>query len=113
MLDAAALRLIGAGRGKRATVGEALELQGDCLTGVWAAVAGKRLGPVPGGFWSQLVWSWRNAVEDLGSHGAVLPAELDVFSRASQEAREAAFRQGYAGRAVSACPPPPEIVARG
>jgi len=113
MLDAAALRLIGAGRGKRATVGEALELQGDCLTGVWAGVAEKRLGPVPGGFWSQLVWSWRNAVGDLGSQGAVLPAELDVFSRASQEAREAAFRQGYAGRAVSACPPPPEIVARG
>ena len=43
--------------------GEALELQGDCLTGVWAGVAEERLGPVPGGFWSQLVWSWRNAVE--------------------------------------------------
>ena len=94
MLDAAALRLIGAGRGKRATVGEALELQGDCLTGAWAAVAEKRLGPVPGGFWSQLVWSWRNAVGDLGSQGAVLPAELDVFARASQEAREAGLPPG-------------------
>ena len=65
LLDAAALRLIGAGRGQRARVGEALALQADCLTGVWAAAASKRLGPVPAGFWGQLVWSWRNVVEDL------------------------------------------------
>ena len=49
ILDAAALRMIGAGRGKRAAVGEALDLQADCLTGAWAAAAGKRLGPVPAG----------------------------------------------------------------
>ena len=53
MLDAAALRLIGARRGKRAVVGEALALQADCLTGVWAAAASNRLGPVPPAFWGQ------------------------------------------------------------
>ena len=113
MLDAAALRLIGAGRGKRAVVGEALELQADCLTGVWAAAAEKRLGPVPASFWSQLVWSWRNVVEDLGGQGVVVPAELDVFARATQEERQQAFRQGYDGGGIAACPAPAAIVARG
>ena len=113
MLDAAALRLIGAGRGKRAVVGEALELQGDCLTGVWAAVAAKHLGPVPASFWSQLVWSWRNVVEDLASEGVAGPDEFNIFARATQEERQQAFRQGYDGGGIAACPAPAAIVARG
>jgi predicted metalloprotease len=113
MMDAAALRLIGAGRGKRAAVGEALELQADCLTGAWAAAASKRLGPVPAPFWGQLVWSWRNAVEDLASQGVRMPAEFDPFASAAQGERQEAFRQGYAGGGIAACPPPAEIVARG
>lgn len=112
MLDAAALRLVGAGRGRRAAIGEALELQGDCLTGVWAAAAARRLGPVPADFWSQLVWSWRNVVDDLGARGIRVPPEFDVLARASQDSRQQAFRQGYAGRGLAACPPPAEIVAR-
>jgi predicted metalloprotease len=113
MLDAAALRLIGAGRRGRAVVDAALELQADCLTGVWAAAAGDRLGPVPAPFWGQLVWSWRNVVDDLGARGVGVPPEFDIFASASREAREDAFAQGYAGGAVAACPPPGEIVARG
>lgn len=113
VLDAAALRLIGAGRGRRALVGEALALQADCLTGVWAAAAGKRLGPVPAGFWSQLVWSSRNVAEELASQGPHAAAELNPFARAAREARQDAFQRGYAGDGIAACPPPAEIVARG
>ena len=112
ILDAAALRMIGAGRGKRAAVGEALDLQADCLTGAWAAAAGKRLGPVPPAFWGQLVWSWRNAVADLASQDRRLSAEFDVFARASQVDRQGAFSRGYAGSGLAACPAPAEVVAR-
>ena len=42
-----------------------------------------------------------------------MPAELDVFARATQEERQEAFRQGYAGGGIAACPAPAEIVARG
>jgi predicted metalloprotease len=112
LLDAAALRLIGAGRDQRAAVGKALQLQGDCLTGAWAAAAGKRLGPVPEKFWSQLVWSWRNVVADRRAEGLRLPPEFDVFAHATQDERQAAFSQGLAG-GTTACPPPTAVVARG
>jgi predicted metalloprotease len=112
MLDAAALRLIGAGRGQRAVVGEALELQADCLTGAWAAAAERRLGRVPEGFWSQLVWSWRNVVEELATEDVRVPAEFNAFARATRDERDSAFRRGYAAGGIAACPPPPEIVAR-
>ena len=43
-LDRAAIELVGARRGRRADVATALALQGDCLSGVWAAAAEPRLG---------------------------------------------------------------------
>lgn len=113
MLDAAALRLIGAGRGQRSSVGTALALQADCLTGLWAKSATKRLGPVPDAFWGELVFSWRNQVEDLAARGEQIPGEFDIFAQGSQDDRKAAFARGYAGRGLSACPAPAEIVARG
>lgn len=113
LLDAAALRLVGAGRGQRATVGEALELQGDCLTGAWAAMAGKRLGPVPDDLWSQLVWSWRNVVADRRAEGIRVPPGFDAFAHATQVERQAAFARGQAGGSIAACPAPAAIVARG
>ncbi len=113
VLDAAALRLIGARRGRRAVVGEALALQADCLTGVWAAAAATRLGPVPPAFWGQLVWSWRNVVDDLASAGTRVPAEFDALARGTQDGRQDAFRRGYEGTGITSCPPPAEVVARG
>ena len=104
VLDAAALRLLGASRARQAEVAAELALQADCLTGAWAAAAG--LGAVPEGFYDQLVWSARNVVDDLGREGVRVPAEFDPFAAGSRAARAAAFAKGYAARAVAGCPPP-------
>ena len=105
MLDAAALRLIGAGRGRRALMGEALALQADCLTGVWAAAAGNRLGPVPARLLEPtgLVVAQRRR-RSWRAKALRVPAEFDAFGRATQEAREAAFLPGYAGGGVGRLP---------
>jgi predicted metalloprotease len=102
-LDRAALALVGARRGRRAEVATALALQADCLAGVWAAAAEPRLGPVPEGFWDQLVWSARNVAEDLGREGIELPAELDVFAAGARPARGVAFAEGYAAGRIGDC----------
>jgi predicted metalloprotease len=103
VFDAAALRLIGAGRAARAELAAALALQADCLTGAWAAATGLAL---PEGFYDQLVWSARNLVDDLGRDGVRVAAEFDPFAPGSREARAAAFARGYAAGAIAACPPP-------
>jgi predicted metalloprotease len=103
VFDAAALRLIGAGRAARAELAAALALQADCLTGAWAAATGLAL---PEGFYDQLVWSARNLVDDLGRDGVRVAAEFDPFAPGSREARAAAVARGYAAGAIAACPPP-------
>ena len=103
LLDAAAIELVGARRGRRAEVGTALAMQADCLAGVWAAAAAPRLGPVPDDFWGQLVWSSRNVVDDLGRAGVRVPAEFDVFAAGGQAARGAAFAEGYASGRIEGC----------
>jgi predicted metalloprotease len=102
-LDRAALELAGARRGRRAEIATALALQADCLAGVWAAAAEPRLGPVPEGFWNQLVWSARNVAEDLGRAGIEVPAELDVFAAGPRAARDVAFAEGYAAGRIGDC----------
>jgi len=109
ILDRAALELVGARRARRAAVRAALALHADCLTGAWAAAAAARLGPVPDGFYSQLVWSARNVVDDLGQAGVRVPPEFDAFATGGQEDRAAAFAAGYAAASVAGCPTPPEI----
>jgi predicted metalloprotease len=109
VLDAAALRLIGARRARRAELAAELALQADCLTGAWAAATG--LGAVPDGFYDQLVWSARNLVDDLGRDGVRVAAEFDPFAPGSREARAAAFARGYAAGAVAGCPPPAALAA--
>jgi predicted metalloprotease len=103
LLDRAAIELVGARRGRRDAVATALALQADCLAGVWAAAAEPRLGPVPGGFWDQLVWSSRNVAADLGRAGLDIPPELDVFAAGSRADRNAAFAEGYAARRIEDC----------
>jgi predicted metalloprotease len=102
-LDRAALELTGARRGRRAAVVAALALQADCMTGAWAAAAEPRLGPVPEGFWNQLVWSARNVADDLDREGLRAEAELDAFAVGARGAREAAFAEGYAAGRVGEC----------
>ena len=112
LLDDAALRMIGARRAGRSAIGAALALQADCLTGVWAAAAASRIGPVPAGFYSELVWSWRNVAQDMHRAGArVPPPEFDLFAAGTQDERAAAFARGYAAAALDGCPAPPEVVA--
>ena len=111
LLDRAALELIGAPRAQRSAIGAGLALQADRLTGVWTALASAAIGPVPAGFYGQLVWSWRNVVSDLGRTGVRVPPAFDAFAAAPQEARAAAFAQGYAAGAIGACPAPEELVS--
>jgi uncharacterized protein len=103
VLDRAAVELVGARRGRRAEIATALTLQADCLAGVWAAAAEPRLGPVPDGFWNELVWSARNVAADLGREGVPVPAELDVFAGGARAARDAAFAEGYAAGRIDDC----------
>ena len=103
VLDRAAMELVGSRRGRRTEVAEALALQADCLAGVWAAAAEPRLGPVPEGFWGQLVWSSRNVVEDFGREGLAVPTDLDPFAAGGRAAREAAFTEGYAAGRIADC----------
>jgi len=103
LLDRAAAELAGARRGRRSEIAAALALQADCLAGVWAAAAEPRLGPVPEGFWSELIWSSRNVTSDLGHEGIEVPAEFDVFAAGSRAARDAAFTEGYAAGRIDDC----------
>ena len=104
LLDVAALHLVGARRGRRAEIGAALALQGDCLAGVWAAAAEPRLGSVPDGFWDQLVWSSRNVVDELRQAGTPISAEFDVFAASDRNDRATAFAEGYAAGQIGGCP---------
>lgn len=106
VLDAAAVRMVGQRRAGRAAIAGGLALQADCLTGVWAAQAAGRVGPVPGGFWGQLVWSWRNVAAEMQAEGRRAPEGFDPFATGSREDREAAFARGYGGRELGACPAP-------
>ena len=67
-------------------------LQADCLTGAWAASAEDRLGPVPPGFYRQLILVSRNVRAD-GRMEA--PAKLDPIGPGAAEGRDAAFAAGY------------------
>ncbi len=112
VLDAAALRMIGARRARRATLKAALALHADCLTGAWAAAAAPRLGPVPPDFYGQLVWSTRNVVGDLARQGTHVAPEFDAFATGPQDERQAAFARGYAASdAIGGCPVPAEIAS--
>jgi predicted metalloprotease len=107
VLDAAAVARRGAGARALEALEEALALHADCLTGVWAASAAGGLGPVPAGFYGELVRISRNVTRDRARAGLVGPPEADVFFAAgSIEAHEAAFKQGYDGGVLEACPPP-------
>jgi len=108
LLDSMAGRAEGSWRGRRYAAETALALQADCLAGVWAAAAEPRLGPVPGGFWSQLVWSARNVADDLSAGGGAGSFAFEVFAGGDPEARDAAFTAGYAGGRVSDCRLSPE-----
>ena len=111
LLDSAALRMIGARRAGKEAIGVGLALQADCLTGVWAATAARRIGPVPDRFYGELVWSWRNVAQEERRAGAHVLPVFDPFAAGSQEERAAAFARGYAAGAPGGCPAPPEVVA--
>jgi predicted metalloprotease len=103
LLDSAALEMVGSRRSERRAIGTALALQADCLAGVWAAAAAPRIGPVPRGFYGQMVWSSRNLVADLGREGVSVSPQFDPLAAGPTPDRAAAFDRGYAVGALSAC----------
>jgi uncharacterized protein len=103
LLDAAALELVGSRRGARRAVAAALALQADCLTGVWAAAAEPRIGPVPERLYGQMVWSSRNLVADLARGGERVSEEFDVLAAGPADDRAAAFARGYRARTIGGC----------
>ena len=113
LLDAAALRVVGARRAHRAALTASLALQADCMTGVWAAAAAGRLGPVPDGLYDRIVWSWRNVVADLRRDGVRVLPVFDPMAAAPREERAAAFRQGYEAATLDGCPAPAELTRAG
>jgi predicted metalloprotease len=113
VLDAAALRLLGAPRGRRAEVAAALALQADCLAGVWAAAAEPRIGRIPGDLYGRLIWSARNIGEDLARSGRRAPADLAPFVAGGRPDRERAFAQGYSAGDAAACPAPAVLAPAG
>ena len=84
----------------------ALAAQADCLAGVWAAHAQDRLGPVPEGFYDQLIGIARNVMQDHASLAPDMPARLDPFQAAPRKTREADFERGYKASDPAACLPP-------
>lgn len=84
----------------------ALAAQADCLAGVWAAHAQDRLGPVPEGFYDQLIGIARNVMKDHAGLAPDMPARLDPFQAASRKTREADFERGYKASDPAACLPP-------
>ena len=102
-LDGAALRLLAARRAERAEIREALALDADCLTGVWAAAAARRLGPLPPKFYGEMIWSARHVSEGLDRRARRTSAAFDPFAVASREARQAAFDAGLAAGNPDGC----------
>lgn len=109
VLDSAALDMIGASKERRAEIGLALALQGDCLTGAWAHAG---LGALSKDIWRKLLFSARNVGADLTRAGRPIPQELDVFATGAADARAAAFAHGYAAASVTACPAPVTLALR-
>lgn len=103
VLDAPETRRLSADQRDRA-----LALQADCLTGVWAAAAEPRIGTVPAGFWSELIWSSRNVSDDFRAAGNPLEKARDPLAKWSREERTVAFDEGYASGQIGGCPFTPE-----
>ena len=80
-----------------------LALQADCLTGVWAAAAAPRIGPVPAGLYAPMVWSSRNLVADLAREGVRVQPQFDPLAAGPEEERNTAFAAGYATGRLAAC----------
>lgn len=106
ILDTAALDMIGSRKSRRESIRQALMLQADCLTGAWAAAAESRLGPVPDGFWSELIYMASNVSADFASAGRRIPDELDTFAGGLRAERARAFEAGRAAGRPAACPTP-------
>lgn len=86
-------------------VDEKLAAQADCLAGVWAALARDSVGPVPEGFYDQLIGIARNVMEDQSRLAPDMSASLDPFEAASRTTRQADFARGYAAADPAACLP--------
>ena len=116
LLDAAALRLVGARRARRAEMVASLALQADCLTGVWAAAAAGRLGPVPDGLLrpGRLVLAQCGRPTSAGAGSACCRSStrwpLARATRAPRRSRKAIRREtSTPARPRSNSPPPAEL----
>jgi predicted metalloprotease len=97
------------GRTRDGSFLRAHSLQADCLTGVWAGLATRRLGNVPPGFYGQLVSRARLLSKRPARGGGAAPPALDIFHHETDGEREAAFRTGLTAKDPRACATPAPI----
>lgn len=87
---------------ERLAMTEALALQADCLTGLWAREAASRIGPVPAGRYALSLQGARSVIAaQMPWRAAPLTAHL--FGPGTPVERETAFQMGYVTGALETC----------
>lgn len=78
-------------------------LQADCITGVWAGLASRRLGNVPPGRYPYMISNARKLVSRYSNGEGSAQRALNVFRYANDDEREKAFQTGRVTRSPAAC----------
>ena len=103
LLDAAALEMIGARREQRRAVQARARAAGRLPDRGLGRGAAPRIGPVPDGFYGQMVWSSRNLVDDLAPRRRARACGVRPVGGGRRGRRAAAFAEGYAAGRSPAC----------
>jgi predicted metalloprotease len=89
-----------------------LALHADCLTGLWAREAERRIGPVTPEFYGRVINSARNVAANGQRLGTRLP-DAALIAAGSRAERTQAFATGLDATAIADCPLPAWVVAGG
>jgi predicted metalloprotease len=97
---------------ERRTLDRGLALHADCLVGLWARAAERRLGPVTPEFYGRVINSARNVAAKGQRPGIRLP-DAALIAAGSRAERTQAFATGLDATAIADCPLPAWVVAGG